>query len=110
MRDLLTIRDPQEGPLPEKVIEALEAGLESKSRKSPDPLVPVEKVKSMGEELFPQFASTKLPAHFDKIALWRGDITRLQSPTLAIVNPVSRFAFTRVQRKPRSSLGGDHSS
>ncbi|ORY49297.1 hypothetical protein BCR35DRAFT_336095 [Leucosporidium creatinivorum] len=89
VRDLLTIRDPREGPLPVKVVEALEAGLEIKSRNSPDPLVPIEEIKSVGDELFPQLPSTELPAGLDKLAFWRGDITRLASDKLAIVNPAN---------------------
>lgn len=107
LRDLLTIRDASRGPLPAEVLQAVELWLASKSRNSPDPVVPVEEVKNIASELFPQLAEDELPAELGRVAFWRGDITRLASPQLAIVNPVRPLAHLAPSRR-KLTLGAVH--
>lgn len=88
LRTLLTVRDPTQGPLPGDVVEAIEGALRRTSSNSVHLLVQMDELKAVGQELFPEVERRDIPAGLEKISFWRGDITRLASPSLAIVNPV----------------------
>ncbi|KAJ6469135.1 hypothetical protein C8R47DRAFT_1301711 [Mycena vitilis] len=82
IRALLTVRDAAEGPLPENFLHAVDTILAAKLAESP--LTSADSIPPL-TSLFPS-PSTPLPPSFSRIALFRGDITRISSPRLAIAN------------------------
>lgn len=105
LRDLLTIRSPDEfGPLSIKVREAVELCLREKERASVDPRVKAETVQNVletcwkGEQV--QLEDAERQA-LEKVAFWRGDLTRLEGGKVAIVNPVRViFSHSRLRSLP----------
>ncbi|KAM0751771.1 A1pp-domain-containing protein [Meredithblackwellia eburnea MCA 4105] len=90
IRSLLTLRSPELPLPPPTVMEAIDAHIESVSASNPDPLVPVESLSAVPKSLFPSVDSASIPRFLDRITFFRGDMTRLSSPTLAIVNAANR--------------------
>ncbi|KAJ7236873.1 hypothetical protein B0H12DRAFT_122787 [Mycena haematopus] len=82
IRALLTVRDPEDGPLPDNVLQAVDTILAA--RLAGSTLTTVDSIPAL-TSLFPS-PSTPLPPSFPRISFFRGDITRLSSPRLAIVN------------------------
>ncbi|KAJ7793312.1 appr-1-p processing enzyme family protein [Mycena olivaceomarginata] len=79
---LLTVRHADEGPLPSNVLQAVDTILAAKLTGST--LTPVDSIPAL-TSLFPS-PSTALPSSFSRISFYRGDITRISSPGLAIAN------------------------
>ncbi|KAJ7481900.1 hypothetical protein FB451DRAFT_1171033 [Mycena latifolia] len=82
IRALLTVRDASLGPLPDEVLLAVDTILAAKLASAT--LTSVDSIPLL-TSLFPS-TSTTLPPSFSKISFFRGDITRISSPRLAIVN------------------------
>ncbi|KAF7292505.1 putative appr-1-p processing enzyme family protein [Mycena kentingensis (nom. inval.)] len=81
VRALLTVRDPSSGPLPVEALHAIDAILAAKLTETV--ITKANTIPAL-TSLFPASGST--PAVFSKLAFFRGDITRISSPALAIVN------------------------
>ncbi|GAA5898869.1 hypothetical protein JCM8208_005416 [Rhodotorula glutinis] len=93
---LLTIRDPQElAPLPHAILDQADALARLRNDRNPDPFVPLSRIPTIAESLFPSAATSAdtLPPSFARIKFTRGDYTRLDSTdgssTLALVNPAN---------------------
>jgi O-acetyl-ADP-ribose deacetylase (regulator of RNase III) len=82
IRVLLTVRDAAKGPLPDNVLQAVDTILAAKLTGST--LTSVDSIPRLNS-LFPS-PSTPLPPSFSRISFFRGDITRIASPRLAIAN------------------------
>lgn len=89
LRALLTLRPPSWGPLSTGVLDALDAHLAHLASTNADPLVPIEDLKSVPAALFPSVPASALPPFLHRVSFFRGDITRLASKELAIVNPAN---------------------
>ncbi|GAA5930178.1 hypothetical protein JCM3775_004532 [Rhodotorula graminis] len=96
---LVTVRDPQElSPLPRALLEQADALARLRNDRNPDPFVPVSRIPTIAEALFPSTTAPAdvLPPSFARIKFTRGDFTRLDSTTassphdtLALVNPAN---------------------
>ncbi|KAJ7172993.1 hypothetical protein C8R43DRAFT_944041 [Mycena crocata] len=82
LRVLLTVRDAAEGPLPDDILQAIDTILAAKLAASTS--TSVDSIPLL-TSLFPS-PSAPLPPSFSRISFFRGDITRISSPRLAIVN------------------------
>ncbi|KAJ6597529.1 hypothetical protein DFH09DRAFT_1132110 [Mycena vulgaris] len=81
IRALLTVREASQGPLPDNVLRAVDTILATKLAGST--LTSVDSIPML-TSLFP--SSSALPPSFSRISFFRGDITRISSPRLAIAN------------------------
>jgi hypothetical protein len=80
IRALLTVRSSEYGLLPDDIQQSIDALLENNLLSVA--LTPVEAIKPISN----LYTATQLPDVLDRIMFWRGDITRLASPNLAIAN------------------------
>ncbi|KAK4699401.1 hypothetical protein P7C70_g6861, partial [Phenoliferia sp. Uapishka_3] len=89
IKSLLTLRHPRLGPLPPEIMAAIDTHLNNVSQSNPDPLVPTNDIPSIPTALFPSVPEPTLPRTLSRLSFFRGDVTRISSDTLAIVNPVN---------------------
>ncbi|KAJ7443878.1 Appr-1-p processing enzyme family protein [Mycena galericulata] len=82
IRALLTVRDASKGPLPDNVLQAVDTILAAKLASST--LTSLESIPLL-TTLFTSPSAT-LPPSFSRVSFFRGDITRISSPRLAIAN------------------------
>lgn len=82
IRSLLTVRHPVLGLPPSAVLAAID------QQKTTEPLVDASLVPPITTERFPE-PRPDFPEASDRISFWRGNITRLRSSSLAIVNPAN---------------------
>lgn len=95
IRDLLTMRPGPLDAVPDNVLESIDRILQVRSAQHVQPLVPVSSIPSILDHLQP--LSTSTPSSSDsvlsRISFYHGDITRLSSPSLAIVNAANTRAL-----------------
>lgn len=89
IRDLLTVRPAELDNLPDETLHQIDVVLQVRSAQHSSPLVPVESVPTLHDRLSP---SSNLPLCLSRISFCQGDITRLSSPSLAIVNAANTRA------------------